>query len=66
MAGFAEDDVKFGSEAYALVQTETAPTREEAVELVGPAVWEETRRALGEGDWRPAIRRVVVTELLGR
>jgi len=64
-AGFTEDDVKFGSEAYALVQTETAPTREEAVELVWPAVWEETRRALGEGDWLPTIRRVVVTELIG-
>jgi hypothetical protein len=63
-AGFTEDDVKFGSEAYALVQTETVPAREEAVELVWPAVREETRRALGEGDWRPTIRRVVVTELL--
>jgi hypothetical protein len=64
-AGFTEDDVKFGAEAYALVQTETVPTREEAVELVWPAVWEETRRALGEEDWQPTIRRVVVTELLG-
>jgi hypothetical protein len=65
LAGFTEDDVKFGSEAYVLVQTETAPAREEAVELVWPAVWEETRRVLGEGDWRPTIRRVVVAELLG-
>lgn len=64
-AGFTEDDVKFGAEVYTLVQTETAPTREEAVELVWPAVWEETRRVLGDEDWQPTIRRVVVTELLG-
>jgi hypothetical protein len=64
-AGFTEDDVKFGSETHALVQTETAPTREEAAELVRPAVWEATRRALGEGDWQPTIRRIVMTELLG-
>ena len=65
LAGFADDDVKFGAEAQVQVQRETAPTREEAVELVQPAVWEETTRALGEGDWRPTIRRVIVTELLG-
>ena len=64
-AGFTEDDVKFGAEARVLVQAETAPTREEAVELVWPAVWAETRRALGDEDWNPTLRRVVVIELLG-
>jgi hypothetical protein len=42
------------------VQTETAPTREEAVELVWPAIWEETRRALGEALTPEARRRSVV------
>jgi hypothetical protein len=35
------------------------------IRWVWPAVWAETRRVLGEGDWQPTIRRVVVTELLG-
>lgn len=63
-AGFTEDVVKFGSEAHALVKTESVPTREEAVDLMWPAVWSETGRALGGGEWRPAIRWVVVAELL--
>jgi hypothetical protein len=65
VAGFAEDDFRFGSEAEVQVRRETAPDRYEAVELVQPAVHAELTRALGEGDWRPAIRHVDVIELLG-
>ena len=38
--------------------------REEAVDLVWPAVDEETTRAPGEGDWRPALNWIDVFELL--
>ena len=64
VAGFAEHDERFGSRAAVEVPLEAAPTREEAVQLVWPAVKEETRRALGEGDWLPSLNWVDVFELL--
>ena len=64
IAGFAEHDERFGSRAEIEVSLEAAPTREEAVQLVWPAVNEETTRALGEGDWRPSLNWIDVFELL--
>lgn len=64
-AGFADDDVKFGSEASEDVRLPAEPTRYEAADLIQPAIEAEVRRALGEGDWRPNLRRLVVVELLG-
>jgi hypothetical protein len=64
IAGFAEHDERFGSDAEVEVQRAAEPTRYEAVELVWPAVEEETRRALGNGDWRPSLLWVDVIELL--
>jgi hypothetical protein len=64
IAGFAEHDERFGSRAEVEVQREAAPTRYEAVDLVWPAVDEETSRALGKGDWQPSLLWVDVVELL--
>lgn len=64
VAGFAEHDERFGSRAVVEVPLEAAPTREEAVQLVWPAVNEETTRALGDGDWLPSLNWVDVFELL--
>ena len=64
IAGFAEHDERFGSRAEVEVQREAAPTRYEAVDLVWPAIDEETSRALGEGDWQPSLLWVDVIELL--
>lgn len=64
IAGFAEHDERFGSQAEVEVSLPAAPTREEAVRLVWPAVEEETTRALGEGAWRPSLNWVDVFELL--
>lgn len=64
-AGFSDHDVRFGSTVTVEVRRESAPTREEAVELVWPAVEQETARALGEGDWRPSLSTLDVVELLG-
>ena len=64
IAGFAEHDERFGSRAEVEVQQEAAPTRYEAVDLVWPAVEQETSRALGEGDWQPSLLWVDVIELL--
>jgi hypothetical protein len=64
VAGFAEHDERFGSQAEVEVRREAAPTRYEAVDLVWPAIDEETSRALGEGDWQPSLLRVDVIELL--
>ena len=64
IAGFAEHDERFGSQAEVEVQLAAAPFREEAVQLVWPAVNEETTRALGEGDWRPSLNWIDVFELL--
>ena len=64
-AGFAEHDEKFGSSAQLEVSGDPAPTREEAEKLIWPAIWAETRRALGEGDWRPSLASLRMTRLLG-
>jgi hypothetical protein len=64
-AGFFEHDVRFGSSATIEVQREAAPARDEAVQLVWPAIEQETARALGEGDWRPSLSSLKVVELLG-
>jgi|ERR1700677_3651636 hypothetical protein len=64
VAGFAEHDERLGSSATIEVHRETAPTRDEAVRLVWPAVEEETARALGAGDWRPSLNWLDVIELL--
>jgi hypothetical protein len=64
-AGFFEHDVRFGSSVTIEVEREAAPARDEAVQLVWPAVEQETARALGEGDWRPSLSSLEVVELLG-
>src|SRR6202020_2537103 len=48
-AGFFEHDVRVGSSVTIEVEREAAPARDEAVQLVWPAVERETARALGEG-----------------
>lgn len=64
LAGFAEHDEKFGSTASVEVRRETAPTRDEAEQLIWPAIDAETTRALGAGDWRPSMNWLDVIELL--
>lgn len=64
-AGIAEHDVKWGSSARLEVSSDPAPTRAEAEKLIWPAIWEQTRRALGEGDWRPSLGSLHMTRLLG-
>ena len=65
IAGFAEHDERFGSTASVEVRRETVPTRDEAEQLLWPAIEAETTRALGAGDWRPALNWLDVIELLG-
>ena len=65
VAGFAEHDYKFGSSAQLQVSSDPAPTREEAEKLIWPAIWAETSRALGQGDWRPSLGWLDVIRLLG-
>jgi hypothetical protein len=65
VAGFAEHDYKFGSSARLEVSSEPVPTREEAEKLIWPAIWAETRRALGEEDWRPSLGWLDMIRLLG-
>ena len=62
-AGYADHDVRFGSSVTIEVRQESAPTREEAVRLVWPAIEGEISRALGEGDWRPSLNWLDVIEL---
>jgi hypothetical protein len=62
--GFAEHDERFGGAATAEVQSETAPTRDEAERLAWPAVWAETERALGPGEWRPSLNWLDTVRLL--
>jgi hypothetical protein len=64
IAGFAEHDERLGATASVDVHQEATPTRAEAEELVWPAIWEETRKALGDGDWRPDLNWLDLVELL--
>jgi hypothetical protein len=64
-AGFFDHDVRFGSSVTIEIQREDPPARDEAVQLVWPAIEQETARALGEGDWRPSLSSLDVVELLG-
>jgi len=62
-AGFAEHDVRFGASASVHVLRPTAPGRDEAEQLVWPAVEEATMKALGEGDWQPSLNWIDAIEL---
>ncbi|HXS63281.1 MAG TPA: hypothetical protein VN767_10405 [Streptosporangiaceae bacterium] len=64
LSGFAEHDEKLGSTAEVHFTGEAVPTRDEAEALIEPAIWEETTRALGQGDWRPSMNWLDVIELL--
>jgi hypothetical protein len=64
VSGFAEHDEKFGSSADVDFTSEVVPTRDEAEALIGPAIWAETTRALGQGDWRPSMNWLDVIELV--
>jgi len=64
-AGFTEDDVKFGWEVTTCVRREAALSRDEAAELIWPAIEAEISRVLGPGDWRPSLRRLEVVEMIG-
>jgi hypothetical protein len=63
-AGFAEHDERFVSSATVEVRRETAPARDEAEQLIRPAIWEMTTGALGEGNWNPTLNWLDVIELL--
>lgn len=65
VAGFAEHDERFGSSVEIEVQRQTVPTRDEAEQLVWPAIAEKITAALGEGDWRPSLNWLDVVELRG-
>jgi hypothetical protein len=64
VAGFAEHDERLGSSVSIELHRETAPTRAEAEQLVWPAIWDETGRALGDGDWHPSLIWLDLIELL--
>ena len=63
LAGFAEQHEKFGSSAEVMIRRAIAPAREEAVELIWPAIEAECARVLGPGDWRPSLNWLELTEL---
>jgi hypothetical protein len=64
-AGFAEHDERFGSTASVEVRLESPPPRDEAEQLIRPAIWAVTAGALGDGDWNPVLNWLDVIELLG-
>jgi hypothetical protein len=64
VAGFAEHDERFAATVSVEAHCETTPTPGDAEQLVWPAILAETRRALGDGDWRPALNWLDVVELL--
>jgi hypothetical protein len=65
LAGFAEHDEKFGSSAEVVIWRESAPTRDESVQLIWPALEEEAARVLGAGEWRLSLNWLDLIELLG-
>ena len=65
IARFAEHDERFAAWAEAEVVRAEAPTRAEAEQLIWPVIDAETTRALGPGDWRPALLYLDLIELVG-
>jgi hypothetical protein len=67
VVGFAEDDVKYGSTVSVEVSSDAPVTREEAVELVEPAIQADIVRFRGGevGDWYPRLVWLRVIRLLG-
>jgi hypothetical protein len=64
-ADFAEYDERIGASVAFVVGRDTEPTREEAEHIAFPAMVDEITRIRGqEGDWRPALSRLEVRELL--
>jgi hypothetical protein len=63
--GFFEHDVKYGGTVTIVVRSEAVPTRDQAVELVLPAIIASITRSTGDSDWRPMISSLEVRELLG-
>ncbi len=64
-AGFWDHSMRWGSSAELEVSSDPAPTREEAEKLIQPAMWAQTRRELGEGEWQPSLSSIDMTRLLG-
>ncbi len=63
-ADFAEHDERISGAVMTVVERETRPTREDADELISPAVQAEVIRRLGPGDWLPSLNYLEVRELL--
>ena len=63
-AGFAEHDERYGGRASVQVSRPAPPAWAEAEALIWPAVEAATEQALGQGDWRPSLNWLEVTELL--
>lgn len=63
-AGFVEHDERFASTATAQVQSEIAPTRDEAERLAWSAVWAEVQQVLGPGEWWPSLNWLDLVRLL--
>ncbi len=64
-ADFAEHDERISGAVMTVVERETRPTREDADELISPAIQAEVIRRLGPGDWLPSLNYLEVRELLG-
>ena len=47
-----------------VVERDTRPTREDADELISPAIQAEVISRLGPGDWLPSLNYLEVRELL--
>jgi hypothetical protein len=62
---FFEHDVKYGGSVTIVVRSDAVPTRDQAVELVLPAIIASITRSTGDSDWRPTISSLEVRELLG-
>jgi hypothetical protein len=62
--GFFDHDIKWGSSAELEVSSDPAPTREEAEKLIWPAIWAQTARSPGKGDWQPSLSSLSMTRLL--
>ena len=63
--GFFEHDVYTGGGVEITVRLAAAPSWNDAVQLVLPAIFARLTRSTGLSAWRPAIASLDVRELLG-
>jgi hypothetical protein len=62
--GYFEHSVQYGNSVAVTVRLQAAPTRDDAVQLVLPAIYSQITETTGVSDWQPSFTSLEARELL--